>query len=142
MFTSTRSIRASAIELTRDRRHRRLKDIEKTAELTEGGLIVSPNGNNRRAEALRKMLGTAPKPVMNTILITHKPNIIDALGKDWSDVKEGEANSLPQLRDCLGKRFGASGGGLPKPQTITDGRTLTGRQKGPSQNADRGGGFF
>src|ERR1700685_1065364 len=31
-------------------------DIEKTADLTEGGLIVSPNENNRRAEALRKML--------------------------------------------------------------------------------------
>src|SRR6516164_9612302 len=28
----------------------------------------------------------------NTFLITHKPNIIDALGKDWFDVKEGEAS--------------------------------------------------
>ena len=27
-----------------------------------------------------------------TFLITHKPNIIDALGKDWFDVKEGEAS--------------------------------------------------
>ena len=68
------------------------KDIEKTADLTEGGLIVSPNENNRRVEALRKMLGTAPKPGVNTILITHKPNIVDALGKDWFDVKEGEAS--------------------------------------------------
>lgn len=25
-------------------------------------------------------------------LITHKPNIVDALGKDWFDVKEGEAS--------------------------------------------------
>jgi hypothetical protein len=38
------------------------------------------------------MLGTAPKIGTNTILITHKPNIIDALGKDWFDVKEGEAS--------------------------------------------------
>jgi hypothetical protein len=38
------------------------------------------------------MLGTAPKPGTNTIFITHKPNIIDALGKDWFDVKEGEAS--------------------------------------------------
>src|SRR5436305_3100159 len=58
-------------------------DIEKTADITEGGLVVSPNENSRRAEAFRKMLGTAPKPGTNTILITHKPNIIDALGKDW-----------------------------------------------------------
>lgn len=68
------------------------KDIEKTADNTEGGLVVSPNENNRRAEAFRKMLDTAPKPGTNTVLITHKPNIIDALGKDWFDVKEGEAS--------------------------------------------------
>jgi broad specificity phosphatase PhoE len=68
------------------------KDIEKTADLTEGGLVVSPNENNRRIEAFHKMLGTAPKPGTNTLLITHKPNIVDALGKDWFDVKEGEAS--------------------------------------------------
>src|ERR1700677_2273124 len=56
------------------------KDIEKTSDLTEGGLVVSPNENNRRIEALRKMLGAAPKPGTNTILITHKPNIVDGLG--------------------------------------------------------------
>jgi phosphohistidine phosphatase SixA len=67
-------------------------DIEKTADLTEGGLVVSPNENNRRAEALRKLLAIAPKAGTNTVLITHKPNIIDALGKDWFEVKEGEAS--------------------------------------------------
>ena len=68
------------------------EDIEKTADLTEGGLVVSPNENNRRIEAFHKMLKTAPKPGTNTILITHRPNILDALGKDWFDVKEGEAS--------------------------------------------------
>jgi broad specificity phosphatase PhoE len=68
------------------------KDTEKTADLTEGGLVVSPNENNRRVEAFRKMLATTPKPGTNTLLITHKPNIVDALGKDWFDVKEGEAS--------------------------------------------------
>ena len=68
------------------------KDIEKTADITEGGLVVSPNENNRRTEAFRKLLGTAPTPGTNTILITHKPNIVDALGKDWFDVREGEAS--------------------------------------------------
>ena len=67
-------------------------DIEKTADLTEGGLVVSPNENNRRADAMRKLLATAPKPGANTVLVTHKPNILDALGKDWFDVKEGEAS--------------------------------------------------
>ncbi len=68
------------------------KDIEKTADVTEGGLVVSPNENNRRIDAFRKLLSTAPTPGTNTILITHKPNIVDALGKDWFDVKEGEAS--------------------------------------------------
>jgi phosphohistidine phosphatase SixA len=68
------------------------KNIEKTADLTEGGLVVSPNENSRRIDAFHKMLGTTPKPGTNTILITHKPNIVDALGKDWFDVKEGEAS--------------------------------------------------
>ena len=67
-------------------------DIEKTADLTEGGLVVSPNENNRRAEAFRKMLAVAPKTGTDTIIITHKPNIVDALGKDWFEVKEGEAS--------------------------------------------------
>ena len=68
------------------------KNIEKTADITEGGLVVTPNENNRRVEAFRKLLATVPTPGTNTILITHKPNIIDALGKDWFDVKEGEAS--------------------------------------------------
>jgi broad specificity phosphatase PhoE len=68
------------------------KNIEKTANITEGGLVVSPNENNRRTAAFHELLGTVPLPGTNTILITHKPNIIDALGRDWFDVKEGEAS--------------------------------------------------
>jgi phosphohistidine phosphatase SixA len=68
------------------------QNVEKTTDLTEGGLIVAPNENNRRAEAFRKMLTVAPTDHTNTILITHQPNIVAALGKDWFDVKEGEAS--------------------------------------------------
>jgi phosphohistidine phosphatase SixA len=68
------------------------KDIERTADLSEGGLVVTPDENNRRAQALRAMLAKMPDHSKNDILITHKPNIVDALGKDWFDVKEGEAS--------------------------------------------------
>ena len=68
------------------------KDIETTADLSEGGLVVSPDENNRRAKALRDMLAKTPAKGKNVILITHKPDIVDALGKDWFDVKEGEAS--------------------------------------------------
>jgi phosphohistidine phosphatase SixA len=67
-------------------------DIEKTVDLTLGGLIISPDEEGRRAEALRAMLATPPKAGTNTLLVTHKPNLLEALGKDWWDAKEGEAS--------------------------------------------------
>jgi hypothetical protein len=54
---------------------------------TEGGLVVSPNENKRRALALRALVGTAPAAGTKTVIVTHKPNVID---KDWFEVKEGE----------------------------------------------------
>ena len=33
-----------------------------------------------------------PEAGENTLIVTHKPNIIDAFGKDWFEVKEGEAS--------------------------------------------------
>jgi phosphohistidine phosphatase SixA len=67
-----------------------LTRIEKTADVTEGGLVVSPNENSRRAKAFLTLLATVPEPNTNTINITHKPNIVDALGKDWLDVKRAK----------------------------------------------------
>jgi hypothetical protein len=60
--------------------------------VTEGGLVVSPNENNRRMQALRKLAATVPPPGTNVVIVTHKPNIMDAFGKDWFDVREGEAS--------------------------------------------------
>ena len=67
-------------------------DVTTTIDITEGGLVVSPIENDRRAEAFRKLAGTMPEPEKNTLIVTHKPNIIDAFGKDWFDVREGEAS--------------------------------------------------
>jgi phosphohistidine phosphatase SixA len=67
-------------------------EVTATFDLTEGGLVVSPIEGDRRADALRKMTATLPEAGKNTVLITHKPNILDAFGKDWFDVKEGEAS--------------------------------------------------
>ena len=63
-----------------------------TFDVTEGGQVVSPNENNRRTAALRKMAATPPDAGTNTIIVSHKPNVLDAFGKDWFDVKEGEAS--------------------------------------------------
>lgn len=67
-------------------------DIIISIDITEGGLVVSPIENDRRAEALRKLAATIPEPGKNTLIVSHKPNIMDAFGKDWFDVREGEAS--------------------------------------------------
>jgi phosphohistidine phosphatase SixA len=67
-------------------------EVSSTADLAEGGLVVTPNENNRRAAALRTLAATPPPVGTNIVLVTHKPNIVDAFGKDWFDVREGEAS--------------------------------------------------
>ena len=67
-------------------------NIEKSVDVTEGGLVVSPNENNRRAAAFRKLVSTPPPAGTNVLVVSHKPNTIDAFGKDWFEVKEGEAS--------------------------------------------------
>jgi phosphohistidine phosphatase SixA len=67
-------------------------DVKTSADYSEGGLVVTPIENNRRAAALRMIAGTTPPAGTNIIVVTHKPNILDAFGKDWFDVREGEAS--------------------------------------------------
>jgi broad specificity phosphatase PhoE len=67
-------------------------EVRPSLDFTEGGLVVSPIENERRAQALRKRAATVPPTGTNVIIVTHKPNILDAFGKDWFEVKEGEAS--------------------------------------------------
>jgi phosphohistidine phosphatase SixA len=66
-------------------------NAEKSIDVTEGGLVVSPKENSRRAQTFRQLASAPPLAGTNSVIVTHKPNIIDAFGKDWFDVKEGEA---------------------------------------------------
>jgi phosphohistidine phosphatase SixA len=63
-----------------------------TADVSEGGLVVTPIENNRRTAALKKLAGTLPPAGTNVVIVSHKPNIMDAFGKDWFEVSEGEAS--------------------------------------------------
>jgi broad specificity phosphatase PhoE len=77
-------------------------DVSSTGDLAEVGGAnasgmgmgqpMSPDEINRRTAALRKLAATAPQAGSNVILVTHKPNLVEAFGKDWSDVREGEAS--------------------------------------------------
>jgi len=66
--------------------------VTSTADITEGGLVVTPMENNRRAAAMKKLAATAPPAGTNAVLVSHKPNILDGFGKDWFDIREGEAS--------------------------------------------------
>ena len=43
-------------------------------------------------QALVAMAVRVREPGTNTLIVTHKPNILDAFGKDWFDIREGEAS--------------------------------------------------
>jgi phosphohistidine phosphatase SixA len=67
-------------------------EVTATPDLTEGGPVVSADENNRRAQALRGFVTGGPPADNNLVIVSHKPNIINAFGKDWLDVREGEAS--------------------------------------------------
>ena len=75
------------------------KDVTPLAELTDSGAgnpsaMARPGGggNAELGLALKRRANAAPKPGLNTIIVTHKTNIADGFGKDWNDVKEGECS--------------------------------------------------
>jgi phosphohistidine phosphatase SixA len=68
------------------------KTAKPVVEVTEGSLVASPNENKRRATELRKLVATAPPLNQNRLIVTHKANIVGAFGKEWFEVKEGEAS--------------------------------------------------
>ncbi len=68
-----------------------LGNAEKSTEFTETGMVVSPNETARRVAVLRKLAETPPAMGTTVIVVTHKPNIMEAFGKDWFEVREGEA---------------------------------------------------
>lgn len=67
-------------------------DVTPTPDLAESGHGDSPDETNRRAQAFRKLVAVRPPADNNVVIVTHKPNIVDAFGKDWLNVSEGEAS--------------------------------------------------
>ena len=53
--------------------------------------MANPNGANAKiGNAIRALVNRPPVTGSNTLLVTHKPNIADAFGKELADVKEAE----------------------------------------------------
>ena len=58
--------------------------------LTEAGTATSREDNERRADILRKLVGYHAGPD-NLVIVTHKPNLIEAFDNSLADMREGEA---------------------------------------------------
>jgi phosphohistidine phosphatase SixA len=66
-------------------------EVTATLDVTDSGSLATTEEHDRRVQVLRTMAATMPAQGKNTLIVTQKPNIIDAFGKEWSEVKEGEA---------------------------------------------------
>jgi broad specificity phosphatase PhoE len=58
-------------------------NVMTTLDVTEGGLVATPIENERRAAALKILVESEPDNGKNTIIVTHKPNLVDAFGAEW-----------------------------------------------------------
>jgi len=76
-----------------------LGEVKPNADLAESGPAIPPEESKRRAEAFRKLIGTQPPAGNNVVIVSHKPNIVAALGEGWSDVHEGEASIFQPAAD-------------------------------------------
>jgi phosphohistidine phosphatase SixA len=73
------------------------KDAQTREELTDSGAgsssaMADPAAKNAKIRAaIQALVNMNPKAGANNVLVTHKTNIADAFGKQFSDVTEGEA---------------------------------------------------
>ena len=73
------------------------KDVSPVDELTDSSAgsasgMANPDGKNAKAgPAVRELVNAPPKAGLNNLAITHKTNIADAFGKEFADIREGEA---------------------------------------------------
>ena len=73
------------------------KDVSPMEALTDSGAgsssaMANPDGKNAKAgRAIRDLVNAPPKAGLNNLAVTHKTNVTDAFGKEFADIREGEA---------------------------------------------------
>jgi len=73
------------------------KDVSPVDELTDSSAgsasgMANPEGKNAKAgRAVRDLVNAPPKAGVNNLAVTHKTNVADAFGKEFADIREGEA---------------------------------------------------
>jgi phosphohistidine phosphatase SixA len=91
-------------------------EVTASLDVAEGGLVVSPRENERRAMVLRELLSTPPPEGENTVIVSHKPNLQDAAGKEFGDMVEAEVVVFKPLGDGKFKLVAR----VPSPNTWTE----------------------
>jgi phosphohistidine phosphatase SixA len=73
------------------------KDVSPVDALTDSGAgsssaMANPDGKNAKmGRAVRDLVSAPPKAGVNNLAVTHKTNVADAFGKEFADIREGEA---------------------------------------------------
>jgi hypothetical protein len=73
------------------------KEVSPVDELTDSAAgsasgMANPEGKNAKAgRAVRDLVNAPPKGAVNNLAVTHKTNVTDAFGKEFADIREGEA---------------------------------------------------
>lgn len=73
------------------------KDVAAVDELTDSSAgsasgMANPEGKNAKiGKAVRDLISVPPKSGLNNLAVTHKTNVTDAFGKEFADIREGEA---------------------------------------------------
>lgn len=84
-----------------------LGKVVTSIDVTEGGLVVSPAENERRAGELRRLLTTPPPKGKNLVIVSHRPNLQEAAGKEYGDFAEAEVAVFRPTGDaqlsCVGR---------------------------------------
>ena len=80
--------------------------------------MANPTGDNAQAgRSMREVIDRVPINGTNTLVVTHKTNITDAFGKEFADIREGEAivlkSSQEQPPKILGRVQAAGWATLP-----------------------------
>ncbi|WP_309142425.1 histidine phosphatase family protein [Bradyrhizobium sp. sGM-13] len=73
------------------------KDVSPVDALTDSGAgsasaMANPDGKNAKiGRAVRDLVNAPLKAGVNNVVVTHKTNVADAFGKQFGDLREGEA---------------------------------------------------
>lgn len=73
------------------------KDVSAVDELTDSSAgsasaMANPEAKNAKiGRAVRDLVNAPPKAGVNNLAVTHKTNVTDAFGKEFADIRAGEA---------------------------------------------------